>query len=140
MTARRAALAGYLAVQQALSALDRLEVRGRDSAGLHLFVWNHGLSLSDPAVQRAMFDRNSDPLFQNGSVRVAGACLGFVYKAAAEIGELGDNTRALRTAIAGDTLLRLALVASRGTAHRARPHSLGQRRHHQRGQLPSAEQ
>ena len=104
-----AALAGYLAVQQSLSALDRLEVRGRDSAGLHLFVWNHGLSISDPAVQRAMFRRNTDPLFQNGSMRVAGNCLSFVYKAAAEIGELGDNTRALRTAIVDDALLRLAL-------------------------------
>ena len=104
-----AAIAGYLAIQQALSALDRLEVRGRDSAGLHLFVWNHGLSASDAVVQRAIFERNSDPLFQNGSVRVAGGCLGFVYKAAAEIGELGDNTSALRAAIADDSLLRLAL-------------------------------
>lgn len=106
----RAALAGYLAAQQALSALDRLEVRGRDSAGLHFFVWNHGLSLSDPALQHAIFARNSDPLFQSGSVRVAGDCLSFVYKAAAEIGELGDNTRALRAAIADDSLLRLALA------------------------------
>ncbi len=104
-----AAVSGYLAVQQSLSALDRLEVRGRDSAGLHLFVWNHGLSASDPAVQRMLFERNSDALFQNGSVRVAGQCLGFVYKAAAEIGELGDNTRALRAAISADQLLRLAL-------------------------------
>ncbi|HEX3090691.1 MAG TPA: SIS domain-containing protein [Ilumatobacteraceae bacterium] len=104
-----AAVSGYLAVQQSLSALDRLEVRGRDSAGLHLFVWNHGLSVSDPAVQRLLFERNSDALFQSGSVRVAGDCLGFVYKAAAEIGELGDNTRALRAAISADKLLRLAL-------------------------------
>ena len=43
--------------------------------------------------------RNADPLFQSGSVRVAGETLGFVYKAAAEIGELGDNIRALRAAI-----------------------------------------
>ena len=104
-----AAVAGYLAVQQSLSALDRLEVRGRDSAGLHLFVWNHGLSLSDPVVMRLLAERNRDPLFQNNSVRVAGGCLGFVYKAAAEIGELGDNTRALRAAISEDTLLRLSL-------------------------------
>ncbi len=104
-----AAIAGYLAVQQSLSALDRLEVRGRDSAGLHLFVWGHGLSPSDPVVRRMLAERNTDPLFQNGSVRVAGECFGFVYKAAAEIGELGDNTRALRTAIAADALLRLAL-------------------------------
>ncbi|HEY0519442.1 MAG TPA: SIS domain-containing protein, partial [Ilumatobacteraceae bacterium] len=104
-----AAVAGYLAVQQSLSALDRLEVRGRDSAGLHLFVWNHGMSMADPAVRRLLAERNSDPLFQNGSVRVAAGCLGFVYKAAKEIGELGDNTRSLRAAISADKLLRLAL-------------------------------
>ena len=32
------AVTAYLSIQQALSALDRLEVRGRDSAGLHLLV------------------------------------------------------------------------------------------------------
>jgi glucosamine--fructose-6-phosphate aminotransferase (isomerizing) len=104
-----AAVAGYLSVQQALSALDRLEVRGRDSAGLHLYVWSHGLTLADPAVAAALADRGTDPLYQSGSVRMEAGCLSFVYKAAAEIGELGDNTRALRTAIAADSLLRLAL-------------------------------
>jgi glucosamine--fructose-6-phosphate aminotransferase (isomerizing) len=34
-----------------------------------------------------------------------------VYKAAAEIGDLGDNTKALRTALTGDELLHLALTA-----------------------------
>jgi glucosamine--fructose-6-phosphate aminotransferase (isomerizing) len=104
-----AALAAYLQVQQALSALDRLEVRGRDSAGIHLYVWHHGLSVDDPAVAALLHQRVADPLFQNGSVRIAGQCLSFVYKAAAEIGELGDNTRALRQAIAEDRLLRMAL-------------------------------
>jgi glutamine---fructose-6-phosphate transaminase (isomerizing) len=104
-----AAVAGYLAIQQALSALDRLEVRGRDSAGLHLFVWNHRLSMSDQAVMRMLSERGGDQLFQHGSVRVSGGCLSIVYKAAAEIGELGDNTKALRAAITGDALLRLAL-------------------------------
>jgi glucosamine--fructose-6-phosphate aminotransferase (isomerizing) len=37
--------------------------------------------------------------------------LSFVYKAAAEIGELGDNTRALRAAIAADDLLHRAVHA-----------------------------
>ncbi|MCU1361641.1 MAG: glmS, partial [Ilumatobacteraceae bacterium] len=106
-----ASVAGYLAVQQALSAIDRMEVRGRDSAGLHLFVWRHGLHPDDPAVSSALDLRTKDPLFQSGSVRVAGQCLSFVYKAAAEIGELGDNTRALRTALSNDALLRLALQA-----------------------------
>lgn len=105
-----AAIAAYLQVQQALSALDRLEVRGRDSAGIHIFVWGHDLSLADPAVTSLLHQRTTDPLFQSGSVRVSGQSLSFVYKAAAEIGELGDNTRALRNAIAADALLRLAVA------------------------------
>ncbi|MCU1501173.1 MAG: glmS [Ilumatobacteraceae bacterium] len=104
-----AATAGYLTIQQALSSIDRMEVRGRDSAGLHVFVWDHGLAADDPAVVAAIAARGHDPLFQSGSVRHTGETLGFVYKAAAEIGELGDNVRALRAAIAGDDLLRLAL-------------------------------
>ena len=107
--AGEAAVAGYLAIQQALSAIDRMEVRGRDSAGLHVLVWNHGLNLSESTLAAAIAQRSADPLFQNGSVRVAGECLGFVYKAAAEIGELGDNVRALRAAAQADSLLRQAL-------------------------------
>ncbi|MFI5053852.1 MAG: SIS domain-containing protein, partial [Acidimicrobiia bacterium] len=106
-----AALDGYLSVQIALSALDRLEVRGRDSAGLHLLVRRHGLHLDEPAVRRLLERRTADPLFGSGSVRVAGEHLAFVYKAAAEIGELGDNTAVLRAAIRADDLLRLALEA-----------------------------
>ena len=44
-----AAIEAFTSVQQALSALDRLEVRGRDSAGLHLLVSGHGLDLTAPA-------------------------------------------------------------------------------------------
>ena len=109
------AVAGYLMVQQAFSILDRLEVRGRDSAGVHLFVWNHGLPADDPAVVAALAERSRDPLFQNRSVRwidtARGGVLSFVYKAAAEIGELGDNTRALRRAVVDDELLRRALTS-----------------------------
>jgi len=105
-----AAISGYLAIQQALSAIDRMEVRGRDSAGIHVLVWNHGLDLSDASVAAAIVQRGLDPLFQSGSVRVAGDRLGFVYKAAAEIGELGDNVKALRAAVHADGLLRLALA------------------------------
>jgi glucosamine--fructose-6-phosphate aminotransferase (isomerizing) len=107
--AGNAASAGYLAIQQAFSALDRLEVRGRDSAGVHVYVWGHALDADDPGLVSALADRGRDPLFQSGSVRMAGTCLSFVYKAAAEIGELGDNTRALRAAVQADQLLRTAL-------------------------------
>ena len=104
-----AAVAGYLTIQQAFSALDRLEVRGRDSAGIHVFVWGHGFSADDPSVISALSVRAHDELFQNRSVRFIDDTLSFVYKAAAEIGELGDNTKALRAAVREDDLLRLAL-------------------------------
>ncbi|MFP5487685.1 MAG: glucosamine-6-phosphate synthase, partial [Acidimicrobiia bacterium] len=99
------AVAGYLAIQQSLSALDRLEVRGRDSAGIHVLVHGHALDLIDPGVAAALAERAQDPTYTSGSVRVEQGVLSFVYKAAAEIGELGDNTRALRAAVAGDDLL-----------------------------------
>ncbi len=108
-----AALAGYLSIQQALSAIDRMEVRGRDSAGVHVLVWDHELEATDPDVAAALARRCGDALFQSGAARLVGPSLSIVYKAAAEIGELGDNTRALRAEIKQDTLLRQALQGER---------------------------
>ena len=78
-------LEAALSIQVALSALDRLEVRGRDSAGLEV------LTHRDSDVPQV-----------------------FTYKTAAEIGELGDNTKALRAAIRGDHSL-WRTVAEEGT-------------------------
>ena len=105
-----AALEAFHSVQVALSAIDRLEVRGRDSAGLHLLVRHHDLDLEEPAIRRLVDARDADPLFGSGSVRATASELAFVYKAAAEIGELGDNTAVLRAAIRDDELLHLALA------------------------------
>ena len=105
-----AAIDGLWAVQIALSAIDRLEVRGRDSAGLHLLVRDHALDLDDPTVARLLSERRGDPLFRSGVVGTPDGCVSFVYKAAAEIGELGDNTATLRAAIRADALLGLALA------------------------------
>jgi glutamine---fructose-6-phosphate transaminase (isomerizing) len=105
-----AALDAFTAVQIALASIDRLEVRGRDSAGLHVLVRDHALDPDDPTVARLIAQRSADPLFRSGSVRIDGGCAGFVYKAAAEIGELGDNTAVLRNAIRDDLLLHLALA------------------------------
>ncbi len=104
-----ARLAAMFSVQQALSNIDRLEVRGRDSAGIHIAVRNHGLDLTDPAVADLMADRVGNRLFIDRSVVASNGVLGFVYKAAAEIGELGDNTASMRAAISDDDLLRVAL-------------------------------
>ena len=105
--ASRSALAAYLSIQQTLSAIDRLEVRGRDSAGVHVMVWNHGLKKDDARVAALLGSRHDDSLFTSQSVRVTRNAWSFVYKAAAEIGELGDNTRVMRQAILNDDLLRL---------------------------------
>jgi glucosamine--fructose-6-phosphate aminotransferase (isomerizing) len=102
-------LDGLWAVQAALSAIDRLEVRGRDSAGLHLLINRHGLDLTAPDIQALLAARAADPLFTSMAARTPEGQLSLVYKAAAEIGELGDNTRALRAAIRSDVLLRRAL-------------------------------
>jgi glucosamine--fructose-6-phosphate aminotransferase (isomerizing) len=110
-----AALDLFSSVQVALSAIDRLEVRGRDSAGLHVLIRDHGIDLDDPSVAR-LLDERHDPLFGSRAVRVADGALSFVYKAAAEIGELGDNTSVLRSAIRDDRLLHLAAGGERARA------------------------
>ena len=104
------AIGAFWAIDVALSALDRLEVRGRDSAGLHLLVTGHGLDLDAPDVQELLSTRVSKDLFTSLAVRTPHGHLSVVYKVAAEIGELGDNTRALRSAIRDDRLLQLALT------------------------------
>lgn len=105
-----AAVEAFVAVQAALSAIDRLEVRGRDSAGINVLVRDHALDLSNGATAALFDSRRSNGLFTNGAVRLTPeGHLSFVYKAAAEIGELGDNTAAIRSAVREDALLRSAL-------------------------------
>ena len=107
-----AAVEAFSAVELALSALDRLEVRGRDSAGVHVLVRDHGLPL---AALSAELDERSEPVFRNRAVRTPSGHLSFIYKVAREVGELGDNTRYLRETITGDGLLRRALDNDRAT-------------------------
>ena len=110
-----AARDAYAAIQVGLSALDRLELRGRDSVGLHVLVTGHALDFDDPATAAAIARRAGDSLFTSTAVRTPAGHLSIVYKHAAEIGGLGDNGRALRAAIAGDSLLFEALQTP--TAH-----------------------
>ena len=105
------AVALFGQIEIALRAIDRLEVRGRDSAGIAVFVRQHGLDLEAASVRTLLDERASDPLLRSGSIRTSGGNLCFVYKAAAEIGELGDNTRSIRDAVRGDVLLHHALAS-----------------------------
>ncbi|MEY3656727.1 MAG: putative glucosamine-6-phosphate synthase [Actinomycetota bacterium] len=108
--AAASSLAGYLSIQQSLSAIDRMEVRGRDSAGISVIVSSPSFATMTSALAEAVAARSDDPLFTNRSVRHSGSTIVFVYKAAAEIGELGDNTRHMREAVASDDLLRTVLA------------------------------
>jgi glucosamine--fructose-6-phosphate aminotransferase (isomerizing) len=108
----RSTVEAFASIQTALSALDRLEVRGRDSAGLHVLVTGHDLDLGDPEVAALLAARQQDRLFTSRAVRAPDGALSFVYKAASEVGELGDNGRRLRDAIAADVLLHRALAAA----------------------------
>ncbi|MGH9121709.1 MAG: SIS domain-containing protein [Acidimicrobiales bacterium] len=106
----------FWAISVALGSLERLEVRGRDSAGLHVLIAGHGLDPDDPQVATLVEARQNDVLFRSGALRLRDGCLSLVYKAAAEVGELGDNVNALEAAIAADPLLDLALSSPQARA------------------------
>ena len=95
-------VAGWWAIQVALSALDRLEVRGRDSAGIAVMVTAEDSLDAPPSA--------SDPLGRSGSHWRDANVTVHVHKTAVEVGELGDNTRVLRAALATDEALREALA------------------------------
>ena len=107
-----AALGGYLSIQQALSTIDRMEVRGRDSAGVHVFVWDHDLDVDDPAVARARSpsaaaircSRPAPPASPAGPCR---SCTRRRPRSASS----ATTPAVMREAIAADGLLRLALAA-----------------------------
>ena len=111
-----AAVTAALSIQQALAALDRMEVRGRDSAGVHLLCTGHGID-TESAAFRAQLNERSTPLFEHREIRIVdgrggtqgGKALSLVYKVAEEIGELGDNVRTLRRAMQEDPVLAAAL-------------------------------
>jgi glucosamine--fructose-6-phosphate aminotransferase (isomerizing) len=112
-------------VNAVLNSIDRMEVRGRDSAGISLLFtlpaddyarFAEGLAgrgLADEFERRC----RREPLL-NGSItagrRDGRAALAFTYKVAAEIGSLGDNIRFIRAQIENDRILHL--VAALPTA------------------------
>ncbi len=106
--------------------IDRLEVRGRDSAGISLLFVLAGPEFE--RFQRAVTDngggsdlagRQGEAVLVNRCIRIhpldggrttgdtdrVAICL--VYKVAAEVGSLGDNVAFLRDQVASDDLLRV---------------------------------
>jgi glucosamine--fructose-6-phosphate aminotransferase (isomerizing) len=96
-----------------LNAMDRLEVRGRDSTGVQI-----GFRLAPEAMNRALsrlrqaglaseFEkRSSGGDLMNRSISHFGDFVGFSYKTASITGELGKNCRELRKEIAADAVLK----------------------------------
>ncbi len=112
----------YKNLNAILNSIDRLEVRGRDSAGISLMFVIHGQTYAEfqqrvkaMESEKAAFEtRVQQPILLNRSVSVhestaengePRATLTMVYKIAAEIGHLGDNIRFLRTQIREDKIL-----------------------------------
>jgi glucosamine--fructose-6-phosphate aminotransferase (isomerizing) len=119
-TAPDSAVKIYRNLNAVLNSMDRLEVRGRDSAGVSL------LFIVEPQIYQALqsavqaaglteeLDRRSrQTVLVNRSVSIHpnpvsnSVGITLTYKVAAEIGSLGDNMAALRAEIARDGLLRL---------------------------------
>ncbi|ABW69004.1 SIS domain-containing protein [Desulfosudis oleivorans] len=104
-------------INTTFNSLDRLEVRGRDSAGISVMAVldapafdRFSASLAQAGLDKEFAQRTNPRILSNRSVALsrtglkAPVCLAFVYKVAAEIGSLGDNVRFLREQIQGDSL------------------------------------
>jgi glucosamine--fructose-6-phosphate aminotransferase (isomerizing) len=101
-----------------LNNLDRLEVRGRDSAGISLLCMldqavfpTFQEKMANLGLLEELEQRRRHPILVNRTVTIQdrgrqGVCLAFVYKVAAEVGRLGDNVRFLRDQITNDRLLQ----------------------------------
>jgi glutamine---fructose-6-phosphate transaminase (isomerizing) len=109
----------YQRLNLLLNALDRLEVRGRDSLGIELTLrFADGAALGQAAaglegagLGAEFAERSAPGDLVNRSIRRQGDEVSFVWKTASVTGELGRNCRELRAAIRSDAVLRHFLRA-----------------------------
>ena len=110
-------------INSVLNAIDRLEVRGRDSAGISLLFTlskeNHDAfrkKLIEETLSSQLKNRTNRDVLLNNSISIneiddgehgKRISLSFSYKVAAEIGSLGDNVHFLRHCIISDSILQL---------------------------------
>ena len=126
--ADRRRLAGLWRIELVLRGIDRLEIRGRDSAGLSVAVgfpdaaafaaWRAALA---PPLADALSQRESRRGLLDGAVagsaREGARGLAFLYKVAAEVGRMGENVATLRAALRTDALLGAALAVPTATVN-----------------------
>jgi glutamine---fructose-6-phosphate transaminase (isomerizing) len=93
------------AIEQALENIDRLEVRGRDSAGISIQCsLSKKVNWADEPVEKSaseVVERRTHRIRSTAGSEVAV----FIYKIANLVGRLGDNTAGLREAIRHDLQL-----------------------------------
>ena len=117
-----AAIKIFREINAVLNSIDRLEVRGRDSAGISLLFILAGKHfrefmsmLAQDGLDAAFEERMSHKVLLNNDIslfpRVPDAAAGpvsisFTYKTAAEIGSLGDNIAFIREQIKNDAVFQ----------------------------------
>jgi len=110
-------------VNAVLNSIDRLEVRGRDSAGISvIFTFtkkefeNFRAGLIKAGLSERLKQRTNHTVLNNNSITINDTfpengdhlvTISYVYKFAAEIGALGDNVSFIRSQIKNDHMLQL---------------------------------
>ena len=115
------ALAHAWQLNLVLTSLNRLEVRGRDSAGVAVYLRFPGPDALDsflagrknsPGWSDELQRRSRIEAFTHGSIlrpATTDSTLLAVFKVANEVGKMGDNAAFLRQEIAGDALFQAAM-------------------------------
>ncbi len=110
-------------INAVLNSLDRLEVRGRDSAGISV-IFNltkdefekYRDAMIKAGLSERLTQRTNHPVLTNNSLTIHDSypedgshlvTIAFAYKFAAEIGALGDNIAFIRSQIKNDLMLQL---------------------------------
>ncbi|RLB88015.1 MAG: glutamine--fructose-6-phosphate aminotransferase, partial [Deltaproteobacteria bacterium] len=111
-------------INSVLNSIDRLEVRGRDSAGISVVLTltkdefeNFRTGLIQAGLSDDLKTRTNHLVLSNNSISINDTIeektqdhlvsISFAYKFAAEIGALGDNISFIRSQIKNDHLLQL---------------------------------
>ncbi|MCD6586511.1 MAG: SIS domain-containing protein [Desulfobacteraceae bacterium] len=113
-------------INAVLNSIDRLEVRGRDSAGISLLftvsrdTYDHFIKrINDQGLQKDFNDRLNPEVLLNRSISVKESVnadslekvsIAVTYKIAAEIGGLGDNVSFIRQQIRKDDVLHTLIA------------------------------